>query len=329
MNPCSSLSTVNRRQALIRGMRVGTAALLASSAATVASEAPAAARKLALGISTLGFDQLTNSEVAKMLANAGFRTVQLFLSQTDSKFWRYNSRADVSSLTPGRCQAIADAYRRAGLRIHSIGVYTNLIHPDATERAANLEYFDAMMAVGGHMGVRTFITEAGHYHDPAKPEPAVPVHFQDAIWPQTVATVRDLAVRAEKHNAKVLIEPFYRGFFATAKRTRLFLEEVNSPRIRALLDPANLIEANDLEEMFQQLGPWIDCIHAKDRKLHTDRGVAAGQGDIDYPRLVTLAARHTPKAPLILEYVGPKDYRGALAHLRRALQQAGLAEDPG
>ena len=176
-------------------------------------------------------------EVAKMLASAGFRTIQLFLSQTDSKFWRYNSRADVSSLTADRCKAIAETYRGAGLRIHSIGVYTNLIHPDATERAANLEYFDAMMAIGGHMGVRTFITEAGHYHDPAKPEPAVPVHFQDAVWPQTIATVRDLAARAEKHDAKVLLEPFYRGFFATAKRTRLFLEEVNSPRIRALLDP--------------------------------------------------------------------------------------------
>jgi hypothetical protein len=28
--------------------------------------------------------------------------------------------------------------------------------------------------------------------------------------------------------------------------------------------------------MFDQLGPWIDCLHAKDRKLHVDRGVPAG-----------------------------------------------------
>ena len=110
----------------------------------------------------------------------------------------------------------------------------------------------------------------------------------------------------------------------SAKRLRMFLEELNSPRMRALLDAANLIEVNDVDEMFQQLTPWIDCIHAKDRKLHTDRGVAAGKGDLDYPRFVTLAAQRTPHAPLVLEYVGAADYRAALEHLRNVLRVAGI-----
>ena len=131
---------------------------------------------------------------------------------------------------------------------------------------------------------------------------------------------------AEKFDARILLEPFHLGFFATAKRLRLFLEEVNSQRIRALLDPANLIEVNDLDEMFHQLGPWIDCLHAKDRRLHTSLGVAAGQGHLDYPAFVTLAAKYTPQAPLILEYVGAEDYKSALAHLRDAMRQAGIEE---
>ena len=110
----------------------------------------------------------------------------------------------------------------------------------------------------------------------------------------------------------MLLEAFFRGFLASAKRTRLFIEEIGSPRIRALLDPANILEVNDLEEMFNQLGPYIDCLHAKDRKLHVDRGVPAGQGDLDYPTFVKLTAQRTPKAPLILEYVGPKDYKPPL-----------------
>ena len=154
----------------------------------------------------------------------------------------------------------------------------------------------------------------------------MPLHFQDAVWLQCLATVKELGRIAESFEATVLLEPFYRGFLASAKRVRVFLEEINSPHIRALLDPANLIEVNDLEEMFQQLGPWIDCIHAKDRRLHTDAGVAAGAGSLDYPKLVTLAARRTPHAPLILEYVGPNDYRKALAHLRQAMRQAGVVE---
>lgn len=316
----------SRRQALVRTVQASAACVLGSALSSAQAQPKAAPRKLTIGIATLGFNKLTNAALAKELAAAGLHTVQLFLSQTDSVYWKYNGRSDVSLLTPDRCKAIADAYRSAGIAIHSIGVYTNLIHPDPAERAANLDYFEAMMAIGRAMGVRTFITEAGHFHDPKAPEPAVALHFQDAVWPQMVATVKDLAKRAEKYEAKVLVEPFYRGFFATAKRTRLFLEEVNSPRIRALLDPANLIEANDLDEMFQQLGPWIDCLHAKDRKLHTDRGVGAGQGSIDYLKFVTLAAAQTPHAPLILEYVGAKDYQAALAHLRAAMKQAGIGE---
>lgn len=281
---------------------------------------------LTVGISTLGFSGHTNASLAKELAAAGFGTVQLFLTQTDSNFWKYNSRADVSSLTPARCKAISAAYRDAGLDLHSIGVYTNLIHPGEAELEANLAYFEAMMEIGGHMGVRTFINEAGHYHDASAPAPSIPIEFQDAVWPRMVATGQKLAELAAKHDAQVLLEPFYRGFLASAKRLRLFVEAVGSPRVRVLLDPANLIELNDLDEMFQQLAPWIDCLHAKDRKLHTDRGVAAGKGDLDYARFVTLAAQRTPAAPLILEYVGPKDYLDARAHLLGAMRAAGVPE---
>jgi len=114
-----------------------------------------------IGVATLGFGELTNAELAKELAGSGIKLIQLFLSQKDSKFWKYNSRADVSSLTSARCREIAKPYRDAGIEIHSIGVYTNLIHPDEAERKANLAYFDAMMEVGGHMNVRTFSPRPG------------------------------------------------------------------------------------------------------------------------------------------------------------------------
>jgi sugar phosphate isomerase/epimerase len=275
-----------------------------------------AAPEPTIGIATFQFGAYSNAQLAQELATEGVHTVQLFLSQTDSNYWRYNGRSDLSDLTPDRCRKIADTYRSAGIAIHSIGVYTNLIHPDPAERTANLAYFEQMIKVGGHMDVRTFITEAGHYHNPKEPAPSVEYHFQEQVWNTMLDTGRKLAEIAERHDATVLFEPYYRHFFASAKRTRVYLEQVNSPRLRALLDPANLLELNDLNEMFDQLEPWIDCLHAKDRKLHVDRGVPAGQGDLDYHQFVRLAAERTPHAPLILEYVGPDNYRQALAHLR-------------
>jgi sugar phosphate isomerase/epimerase len=309
-------SSITRRDII----RIGTAATLPFAMPRPVNAA--APTEPAIGISTLGFNKMTNQELAVELAREGFRTIQLFLSQTDSNYWKYNGRSDLSGLTDERCKAIADAYRSAGITIHSIGVYTNLIHPDPAERTANLAYFEGMMRAGAAMGCRTFISEAGHYEPEAGPPPKVPYHFQEEVWAQMVATGKKLAAMADRHSATVLLEPFFRGFLASAKRTRVFIEEIGSPRIRALLDPANLLEINDLEEMFSQLGPYIDCLHAKDRKLHVDRGVPAGRGDLDYPKFVSLAAKFTPKVPLVLEYVGPQDYKQALAHLRGALASA-------
>lgn len=317
---------LSRRQFLGDAARAAALGTLGLAPATLRA-VPAAAPRLQIGIATLGFPKLTHAQLARELAAAGFKLIQLFLAQSDTPLWRYNGRADLSGLTPARAREIARGYRDAGLALHSLGVYTNLIHPDAAERQASLDYFAALMDLGAEMGIRTFITEAGHHRDPQAPEPRIAHHFQDEVWLQMLATARQLAAQAEKRGATVLLEGFYRGFLASAKRLRMFLEEVNSPRIRALLDPANLIEVNDLEEMFAQLGPWIDCFHAKDRLIHVEKGVPAGQGSLDYVKFVTLAARHAPHAPLILEYVGPADTRAALAHLRQAIARAGLQAD--
>jgi len=315
---------ITRREAL--GVGAGVLPLVAASRAISQDQKGGdEKRRVTVGLATTGFRDYTNARMAEELSAAGVHTVQLFFTQSDSDYWRYNARNELAGLTPERTKAIAELYRTAGVSIHSMGVYTNLIHPDPAERTANLDYFEAMMRVGRQMGVGRFITEAGHYH-PEGPAPRVPHHFQEDVWKMTVATGKELAARAERYDATVLVEPYFGGFFATAKRTRVFLEEVDSPRIRALLDPANLLELNDLDEMFDQLGPWIDCLHAKDRKLHVTRGVPAGQGDLDYRRFVTLAAERTPAAPLILEYVGSKDYKQALAHLRETMREVGVTE---
>jgi sugar phosphate isomerase/epimerase len=309
---------MTRRELLATGLLA--ASHTASSTALTTGSGGSTTANLTIGMATTDFRTHTNAQLAAELVAEGVHTVQLFLTQTDSNYWKYNSRSDLSGLTADRCREIADTYRSAHISIHSIGVYTNLIHPDPAERKDNMAYFEAMMKVGAHMDVRAFITEAGHYYAPDRPAPRVEHHFQEEVWKTMVATGRELAQMAEGYNATVLFEPFYRHFLASAKRTRLYLEEVGSPRIRALLDPANLLEVNDLAEMFDQLAPWIDCLHAKDRRLHVDRGVPAGQGDLDYLRFVTLATQRTPNVPLILEYVGAKDYKQTLAHLRRTIR---------
>jgi sugar phosphate isomerase/epimerase len=283
------------------------------------------ARVVPVGVATTDFRDQTNQSLAEELKGQRVRRIQLFFTQKDSNYWRYGQRSDLKGMTPERAREIAGIYRAAGIAIDALGVYATLVHPDPAERRANLGYFEAMMKLGEHMGVRTFLSEMGHYRPPGE-APAVPYDWQDEVWITAVAAGKELARVAEANNATVLLEPFYRSILASAKRTRVFLEEVGSPRVKAQLDPANLLEVNDLEEMFAQLKPWIGGIHAKDRKLHVTKGVAAGQGGVDYLKFVTLSAQHAPGIPLVIEYAGMQTYRQALEHLRATLRQAGLRE---
>ncbi len=301
--------------------RSSLAALAASGAVLGQRPAPA----VPVGVATTDFRDQTNQSLAEELKSQRVRRIQLFFTQKDSNYWRYGARSDLRGMTPERAREIAGIYRAAGIAIDALAVYGTLVHPDPADRKATLAYFEAMMRVGRHMGVTAFLSEMGHYRPPG-PAPAVCYDWQDEVWTTAVATGKELGRVAEANGATVLLEPIYRSLLASAKRTRVYLEEVGSARVKALLDPANLLEVNDLEEMFAQLKPWIAAIHAKDRKLHVTQGVAAGQGDLDYGRFVRLAAQHAPGVPLVIEYAGTATYRQALEHLRAALRGAGLRE---
>ena len=296
-------------------------------AAPLAGATTAAGENAAVtvGVATTDFRDRTNNSLAEELKSQSVRVIQLFFTQKDSNYWRYGEVSDLAGMSPQRAREIAGVYRSAGISIQALGVYATLIQSDPGERRRHLAYFDAMMKLGGQMGVRTYLSEMGHFQPPG-PAPRVNYDWQDEVWKTAVATGKELARVAEGNGATVLLEPIYRSLLASAKRTRVYLEEVGSPHVRAQLDPANLLEVNDLEEMFEQLKPWIGGIHAKDRKLHVTDGVAAGEGDLDYLKFVSLAARYAPGIPLIVEYAGTAQYRKALAHLRNAIRQAGLRE---
>jgi sugar phosphate isomerase/epimerase len=320
------LNQTSRRDLLRSALPALAAAPALGAPAAKTKRKPAKAKGVTIGFVTNEFRDFSNAALAKAFAGQKIKLIQLFLTQTDSKYWSYNNRSELKGLTPERCREIAGIYRSAGITIHSIGVYANLIHPDAAERKAHLAYFEAMMKVGEAMGVRKFITEAGHYFDPQAKAERIPHDWKEEVWHTMIATGKELARVADAHDATVLYEPYFQGFLSTAKRTRIFIEEIGSPRMRVNLDPANLIEVNDLDEMFNQLQPLIDCVHAKDRKLHVTKGVPAGGGDVDYVKLVKMALERTPGVPLVLEYADSKSWLQALAYLRNSMRQAGVAE---
>jgi len=267
-----------------------------------------------IGLATLGFGDLTNEEMAAAAAEEKLDCVQLFLAQKDSKFFAYNKRSDVTGLAANECKRIADAYRSKGIDVPSIGVYTNLIEPDDDERQKNIDYFTEMMRVATDMGIRMLATECGAVIKDGKKN--LDESLADEAYPRLIESTKKLIEQAEKYDVIIVFEPFFHDLLATAKGVRDFIEEINHPRIRVQLDPANLLPHNSLEEMFNALAPYVKALHAKDRTLHITPGVPAGEGDLDYAKFVALCKQYCPEIPLVIEYVNQTNYKQALEHLR-------------
>lgn len=252
-----------------------------------------------VGVVSRSFPHLKNRDIAGFLSRNGFRWTELCFSSIDAKFWVYNGRSDLSTLSDEKATQLVSDYREKGMEVTSIGVFTNLMEPDEQELEKNLDYFEAHMKIASKNNVPYVATECGF----------IPGHrgvFADSYetaFQRLLNSLKRLTQKAEEYDVAVALEPCVLDVVPSAKRMRDLIEQVESDRLKVLLDPANLIANSSEEDMFRYLAPHIAYFHGKDRKVNDTYGRVVGDGDIDWPLFLSLYQRHTPDLPFILEYV--------------------------
>ena len=254
---------------------------------------------LNLGVVSRCFPELTCAEAADLIAANGFTCTELCFRHADADYWTYNGRGDLSALTDSRSRKLIKPFRDNGIEISSLGVFTNLIATDETELASNLAYFTRMMEIAAHNCIPVVATECGF--TPGKR--GINPDTLERDFSLLAKNLEYLATKAGEFDLSLALEPCIIDIVPSAKRTADLLAQIDSARLRVLLDPANLIANNTESEMFAHLTPHISYFHGKDRKLNDVYGRAVGDGDIDWPLFFDLYRRHTPGKPFILEYV--------------------------
>jgi sugar phosphate isomerase/epimerase len=252
-----------------------------------------------IGVTTRSFPELTNVETADLIAQNGLTSTELCFSQTDSSFWAYNGRSDLSEMTDDRSREIVATYRSRNIDVVALGVFTNLLEPDDTERAANLAYYERMMQIAALNGIPYLPTESGFIAG----QRGISADAYEEHFTVLVDSLKLLSEKAEQYDVCVALEACVLDLVPSAKRAADLITQVDSDRIKILLDPANLIANSSEEDMFRYLAPHVAYFHGKDRKLNDTRGRIVGDGDIDWPLFLGLYHRYTEGAPFILEYV--------------------------
>jgi sugar phosphate isomerase/epimerase len=250
------------------------------------------------------------------------------------------SVAGLSSLPDEIAPALADRVRAAaaGRQIALVAVSGtfNMIHPDKEVRRDGLHRLGVLAGACDRLGTST-VTLCTGTRDPQDMWRRHPDNARPEAWRDLLATMQGALETAEEYGVSLAFEPEAANVVDSAAKGRRLLDEMRSPRLKVVMDAANLFDAKDptrrlsrseeiLEEAFELLGGDLLLAHAKDVN-GSGEVVAVGKGDLDYDLYLKYLNEVGYRGPLIMHGLAEEEVEGSLAFLRRKLAEAGIGED--
>ena len=181
------------------------------------------------------------------------------------------------------------------LRVAALSGTFNMIHPDPQVRQDGLRRLSVLAGVCGQLGTN-LITLCTGTRDPENMWRRHPHNDTPQAWRDLLETMQAALKIAEAHNVLLGVEPEVSNVIDTAVKACRLLDEMQSPRLKIVMDAANLFHTGELPRMhdilseaFQLLGSDMALVHAKDLSHDGEAGHdAAGTGVLDYDRYIRL-----------------------------------------
>lgn len=252
-------------------------------------------------------------ERLKIIKEQGFTCAHVALSKVISE----NSVAP-EALTPGYAMYLKRLFDKNELDCAVLGCYLNLANPDAAQLKAIQEKYKANIRFAAHLGAGVVGTETG--------APNVEYKFEEACWNEEslqifIKNLRPVVKYAEQMGVLMAIEPVVRHIVCNPVRARRVLDEIDSPNLRIILDPVNLLESYNYEkqdeiidEAIELLGRDVAVLHVKDFVIKDGKlvSVPVGQGQCHWDRIIPYMKKEKPYMHATLEDTRPDNAVAAL-----------------
>ena len=261
-----------------------------------------------IGVRLHDGEKLPLEELLPVIKNRGFKCGHLALTKSISEY-----SVGVPALTPGLAMYLRRLFAENCIDIAVLGCYLNLCTPDEEALAANVEKYKAHIRFASHLGCGVVGTETGAPNKEYKYEPAC--HTEEALE-LFIKNLRPIVEYAEKMGVIFAIEPVWKHIVSTPQRARRVLDEINSPNLQIIFDPVNLLcydNYNDRERIFDDamtlLGKDIAVVHIKDFVVGENdlTSVAAGDGEMDYTKIISFIKKEKPFIHVSLENTNPSN----------------------
>jgi sugar phosphate isomerase/epimerase len=221
-----------------------------------------------------------------------------------------------------------------GLTLAAVSGTYNMIHPDPVERQAGLRRLGVLMAACARLGAPV-ITLCTGTRDPENMWRRHPDNDMPEAWRDLLTSLEQALAPAETYGVTLAFEPEPGNVIHGAARGRRLLDELQSPRLKVIVDGANLLHPGDLgrqtqifDEAFDLLGQDMVLAHAKDLDAQGQPGqTGPGSGCLDFDHYLALLQRSGYNGPLIVHGLPESAVASSLAYLRAKLARPGTLSE--
>ena len=146
----------------------------------------------------------------------------------------------------------------------------NLCDPDTARLQENLNRLDVLAAACRWLDTRiiTLCTGTLDMEDMWRWHPG---NVRRGTWETLIQSMREAVRIADRNEVTLAFEPEINNVVNSVSKARRLLDEIDSPWLKVVIDPANLLRPGEfhrkdeiLEEAFDWLGADIVLAHAKD-----------------------------------------------------------------
>lgn len=274
---------------------------------------------LRLGVRGHDMPKAPFDELVKSIADAGFCCTQLALAKAIRDFSVSNE-----AMTFGMADYMKKVFEHNNVSVSVLGCYKNLANPDEQQLQKIKESYMHHIRFAKFLECGMVGTETGAVNTEYK---YTPENHSDAALQLFIENLKPMVEYAEKMGVCIGIEPVYKHIMCDVERTRKVLDAINSPNLRVILDPINLLNAENknrqekiVEEAFDVLGNEIDAIHIKDFIVKDGsivyEKVTVGEGEFNIPHLLGILKARKPFIHVLLEASTPENVKASCEYIR-------------
>lgn len=217
-------------------------------------------------------------------------------------------------------ERISKASAATGVDLVALSGTYNMIHPDPRMRADGLRRLGVVIEAAQALSIPlvTLCTGSRDPHDMWRhhPDNATP-----AAWADMLAGMEKALALAEAAGVDLGIEPEQGNTVTSAADAARLIATLGSPRIRIVLDPANLFEqaapdavSRIVAEAVDTLAGRIAMAHAKDR-ARDGSFATAGTGVVDFPDFIARLRAAGFDGPVVTHGLAAAEAPGVAAFL--------------